>query len=284
MPSPPFRAIASRPGVAFALAMLAVIAIGWVDLITGPEFGLSLFLAVPVFMAADRAGPALGAIVAAAGVAAWVAAHVLAVPAVERAEIVVWNACVRAAFFGVLVALARMRRRFLKEHVAASTDPLTSMPNRRALNDVFVRERARALRSKRPLTIAYIDCDDFKAINDRFGHATGNELLRTVAATLASSVRAVDLAARIGGDEFAVILVDADANHAREVLDRVQAALRAAMARRGWSVTFSIGALTSAEPPDTAEDALAAADRLMYRAKETGKDALIHESVSRSQG
>lgn len=190
--------------------MIAVAAIGWVDLITGPEFGLSLFLAVPVFIAADRAGSMFGAIVAVSSVAAWVAAQVLTAPMVPHVARVVWSASVRATLFGLLVVLASMRRRLSEERLAASTDGLTGIANRRALSEMFVRERARVLRSKRSLTVIYIDCDDFKTINDRLGHATGNELLRTVATTLVSSIRAMDLAARIGGDEFAVILVDSD--------------------------------------------------------------------------
>lgn len=257
--------------------MIAVAAIGWLDLTTGPDFGLSLFLAVPVFIAADRAGPRLGAIVAASSVGAWVVARVLGGGQTASTALVVWNASVRAALFAALLALAVAKRRLSDERHAASTDMLTGIANRRALSDAFLRERARVLRSKRPLTVVYIDCDDFKHINDRFGHECGNDLLRTVAATLVSGIRAVDLAARIGGDEFAVMLVDSDPQHARAILDRMRSTLRSTMVQRGWSVTFSIGAVTMDNPPATSDEAFQLADRLMYRAKHSGKDAIVHE-------
>ncbi|MEO8215270.1 MAG: GGDEF domain-containing protein, partial [Myxococcales bacterium] len=267
----------SRPWLVFVLTLVAIAAIGWVDVLTGPEFGMSLFLAVPVFIAADRAGPRFGAMAAAAGVGAWVAASVMAAPVLPRMSLIAWNASVRAGLFAALVALSHMRQRLRIEQASASTDALTGIANRRALNEVFARERSRVLRSKRPLTLAYLDCDNFKAINDRFGHATGNDLLRTVASVLASSVRSVDLVARIGGDEFAILLVEAEARPAREILERIRMALRSAVAKRGWPVTFSIGAVTTAEPPDTCDEALQQSDLLMYRAKRNGKDRLVHD-------
>ena len=190
-----------------------------------------------------------------------------------------WNAAVRAVFFSVLVALSVARRKYADERRAASTDPLTGIANRRRFDEVLERELARVRRSDTALTVAYLDCDNFKAVNDRFGHATGNDVLCAVAKCIATGIREVDLAARIGGDEFVVLLVDADGERAREILDRLRASLMSAMQRHSWPVTFSVGAATTFSPPQTGGELLEHADRLMYRAKAGGKSALVHEVV-----
>jgi diguanylate cyclase (GGDEF)-like protein len=238
------------------LALGLVALIGWLDFITGPEFGLSLFLAVPVFMASRR-GMAAGLTVAASAVGAWVVARIAGRSSFEGWGILVRNATLRCVFFSVVVALAQMKRRIELERTAASTDVLTGLMNRRGLEAILLKELARSRRSGRSLTVVYLDCDNFKAINDRFGHGTGDKLLQAVAATLILGFREGDITARIGGDEFAALLVDADIRNVRGILERAMSALRAAMTERGRAVTFSLGAATSVSPPATATEALA---------------------------
>lgn len=131
----------------------------------------------------------------------------------------------------------------------------------------------RTRRWRRPLTLSCIDLDNFKALNDGFGHAVGDEVLRTVAVSLRSGIRSTDLAARIGGDEFALLFPETDKVGARAVLETVLGRLHQDMTRAGWPVTASVGSVTTTEAT-TVESLLRQADQVMYEVKRTGKAAL----------
>ncbi|HKC45684.1 MAG TPA: GGDEF domain-containing protein, partial [Burkholderiales bacterium] len=127
----------------------------------------------------------------------------------------------------------------------------------------------------RPLTLAYIDCDGFKRVNDLQGHGAGDALLRAAGATLAAGIRRTDRAARIGGDEFALLLPETDAPACGIVLEQLRSRLRGAMDARGWPVTFSVGAAVLTRGGTAPAKALTFADELMYRVKERGKNGLL---------
>ena len=139
----------------------------------------------------------------------------------------------------------------------ALTDPLTGVANRRAWEAEAARSLARAVRSGQPLTIALLDLDDFKGVNDRHGHSAGDRLLRQVATHWASRLRASDLLGRHGGDEFVLCLPDTDAPGAAEVLGRLHGGLPI-----GWSVGTA-----TARPGDTLLDLLQRADEQLYQGK-----------------
>jgi diguanylate cyclase (GGDEF)-like protein len=189
--------------------------------------------------------------------------------------VVVWNLLVQmGVFFALAVLLSAFKERLRLEHELARTDPLTMVSNRRAFVEQAGVELERARRTGQPLTVAYLDCDDFKVINDLFGHSTGDALLAKVAATLRGATRAVDAVARLGGDEFGLLLVDADGATADALIQRLRAALSTAMNEAGWIVSFSIGAVTFVAPPRSIDDMLNYADQLMYEAKRSGKDGV----------
>ncbi len=154
------------------------------------------------------------------------------------------------------------------------TDALTGLANRRALDERLCDALARARRYTEPLAVALCDLDFFKRINDRFGHATGDEVLRRVSAILRAHCRATDVVARYGGEEFCIVFIEADAAVASRLCDT----LRAAVATHDWAgvhpqlaVTLSIGIADDAHLA-TPEPLLAAADRHLYRAKHEGKN------------
>jgi diguanylate cyclase (GGDEF)-like protein len=160
----------------------------------------------------------------------------------------------------------------VKEQELARIDPLTTVPNRRAFYEALDKERVRSLRYHRPLTIAYVDLDNFKKVNDCLGHAVGDELLVQVAAGLRSNLRASDYVARLGGDEFAVLLPETDATAAELVLRKLRLRLLEEMEAHRWQVTFSIGAATFLDPPDSLDVIIRMADETMYAIKAHGKD------------
>lgn len=144
-----------------------------------------------------------------------------------------------------------------------------------AFVETAAREIDRARRSGRPFSLIFADCDDFKAVNDPYGHTSGNEVLAAIARCIREAVRDVDLVARLGGDEFAVLLPETDGAAAGIVVERVRAALRQPLAGgHGISVTLSIGVATFAGNWPGVEEALREADTLMYAAKGSGKDTI----------
>jgi diguanylate cyclase (GGDEF)-like protein len=156
----------------------------------------------------------------------------------------------------------------------AHTDPLTGLSNRRHLFEQLENEFARAQRYRRPFCLLYIDMDGFKAINDQFGHLFGDEILRGSARSMQAVLRATDLLARIGGDEFAVLLPETDlmgAEHVAEKLRKALAAYGSQLSPSLPSLTLSVGVGQIGEEDDAIEDILARADKAQYLAKSAGK-------------
>jgi diguanylate cyclase (GGDEF)-like protein len=138
-------------------------------------------------------------------------------------------------------------------------------------------ELSRARRYERPLTIAYLDIDNFKLVNDRLSHATGDLLLKRVAESIRNNIRVIDTIARVGGDEFVTLFPETDPDTAKLVIERIQKGLRDVVQENKWPITFSIGALTCVTIPDSVEALVTAADRLMYSVKAAGKDTVKYE-------
>ncbi len=156
----------------------------------------------------------------------------------------------------------------------AHTDPLTGLSNRRHLFEQLENEFARAQRYRRPFCLLYIDMDGFKAINDQFGHLFGDEILRGSARSMQAVLRATDLIARIGGDEFAVLLPETNlvgAEHVAEKLRKALAAYGSQLSPSLPSLTLSVGVGQIGEEDDAIEDILARADKAQYLAKAAGR-------------
>ena len=168
-------------------------------------------------------------------------------------------------------------RELLHAHLsaAASSDPLTGIGNRRLLVARLHTALAASASSGRPLAVLLIDLDDFKPVNDTFGHAVGDEVLITTAARLSSAVRPGDCVARLGGDEFAVLLGDvADEQEAWTFVRRVTATLQEPLSVAGRSLTLraSVGLHVAVAEGQTPHSLLQAADFAMYRAKKASRD------------
>ncbi|MGG5807887.1 sensor domain-containing diguanylate cyclase [Falsiroseomonas sp. CW058] len=184
---------------------------------------------------------------------------------------------------GVVRSLARtvvttleLRRAMIQVRSMALTDALTGLPNRPAFREALSRAIARHRRDQQPFSLLYMDLDGFKRVNDVRGHAEGDRVLAGVAEVLRASLRQEDVPARIGGDEFAAVLVGGDGREIPGAAERVRRAVRERMDAHGWPVSASIGAVLFRSPPDDEEEAIAAADELMYGAKAAGRDRVAH--------
>jgi diguanylate cyclase (GGDEF)-like protein len=156
---------------------------------------------------------------------------------------------------------------------AADADPLTGLANHRAFHERLTIEVDRAQRYGRPLSLACLDVDGFKDVNDQFGHQVGDKVLRDVAARLIVVARAADLAARIGGDEFAILLPETTAEAAEAVARRAHELIRLDLAGPGPSITVSIG-ICDLEQASSADALVRFADGALYWAKDHGRDAV----------
>jgi two-component system cell cycle response regulator len=179
------------------------------------------------------------------------------------------------SFVATYVAAGDAAGRHLEELARlARRDPLTGLPNRRALEEELSRAVARAVRAASPLAAIVLDVDRFKQVNDTHGHAAGDGVLAAVAARAAGALRAGDLLARIGGEEFAVVLAGADLAAAAEAAERIRAAVAAAplgAEERALAVTVSLGCAELAAGED-GPALLARADARLYDAKRAGRN------------
>jgi diguanylate cyclase (GGDEF)-like protein len=161
----------------------------------------------------------------------------------------------------------------------AAYDELTGIPNRRTVFQSLSLEFARAERYKRSLSVLMMDVDHFKSVNDRYGHAGGDVVLRDVATVVQTSLRTVDVVGRYGGEEFCAILPETGVDGARRAGERVRAAVEAHAVNTGTHiipVTISVGAatFTPGESPE-APDLVHLADVALYQAKRTGRNRVV---------
>jgi diguanylate cyclase (GGDEF)-like protein/putative nucleotidyltransferase with HDIG domain len=163
------------------------------------------------------------------------------------------------------------------EHLV-KTDPLTDLMNRRGFRESLDRELERAERFDEPLAVVLGDLDHFKQVNDVHGHDAGDAALRRAARVLAAGIRRIDAAARMGGEEFALLLVRSDAAGALEVTDRLRLSMREEF-WRGPQLSISFGIASYPAHGHTAEALLGAADRSLYTAKQLGRDRAVVEPV-----
>src|SRR3989440_4095673 len=171
-------------------------------------------------------------------------------------------------------------RLYRRERALTRPEDLTHVESRRAFYEDASREFERARRYNHPFTLAYFDVDDFKEVSDRFGHQLGDGILRLVAETARESIRASDLVARLGADQFALLLPEAGADAASAVIRKLQQALRQASQLTGMPLTVSGGVVTCLQPAESLETVMGSADQLLHGAKSAGRDIFWSEVVA----
>jgi diguanylate cyclase (GGDEF)-like protein len=266
------------PVLALLMIFTLMGCIGFIDYVTGVRLRLTVFYLIPITLTVLSLGGWAGAAMSVIGTVVWFLAEVGGSDTGMEDRYHYWNAVILLADLLIVnVLLAAMLRHLENERSLARTDELTRVANRRAFYEQTSSELDRSRRYGHPFTVAYIDLDDFKAINDRFGHGVGDKVLLEAVSALRKDLRNTDLLARLGGDEFAILLPESDAAQARPALDRMIDNLRSAMDRGHWPVTASIGAITFTRPPETNLDVIRLTDNLMYAVKTGGKNACRHE-------
>jgi diguanylate cyclase (GGDEF)-like protein len=262
------------------LALIAVIA--WLDALTGPKLALNVFYLLPVMLVAWATRSTFYGLIAVLGT-------FLVGPVEAYANgfrfyslpVAAWNAGMRTAVFCiVLLLLAEVRRLVERLQEQSLSDELTGVANRRAFHAVAAREIERSRRYVHPLSLAYLDIDAFKRVNDHSGHAVGDRVLVALAGLARAAARSVDTVARIGGDEFVILMPETDAEAALPLAQRLRQTCSQAAGSGASRVTCSVGLVIFEQAPADVEALLAAADELMYEVKAAGGDGVRHGRVS----
>jgi diguanylate cyclase (GGDEF)-like protein len=252
-----------------------IVLIGFLDYITGHELGFSIFYLFPILIAAWCVGKRTGILLSFIAAVVWLIADMQITTPYSHSLIPYWNAFIRLSFFAISsFMLSTLRTVLENEKKLAATDYLTNIPNSRSFYQAAEYEIQRQRRYKHPFTVVYLDIDNFKTINDQFGHTTGDTLLRTVATVIKNNIRAVDIAARIAGDEFIILLPETTGQSAHLVIEKIRKNLLDVMQKNKWSVTFSFGVVTYTDPPHSVDKMIQRADELMYAAKRAGKSSI----------
>jgi diguanylate cyclase (GGDEF)-like protein len=266
--------------VVWIAASLGIAAIGGIAFFSGTELRVFPLYYAPISLVAWRIGRSSALLATCLSTAAWLGSNLLA--GLQYSHPVVWvvNTLVQATSFAIVgFLIATLKTALIRERRLSRTDPLTSLLNTRAFYEEAPRLLALCRRNERPVTLAYIDLDNFKAVNDVLGHQAGDDLLQSMAALLRGSTRPSDLCARLGGDEFAVLLPEAGQADAALALERLRVRVSEAMASEACTVTCSIGAVTFLTIPEDLEAMVRAVDAGMYVAKANGKNRLHLETV-----
>jgi diguanylate cyclase (GGDEF)-like protein len=260
-----------NPAELYVLGPVAIVAVIIAGAIISPAAGyfyaaISVASAVAVFLRAPvEGGGSIVTLATASGIVFLV---------VQTAILFFAAAMIHAYSANAHGAIQRLNRQTVQMTELAHTDSLTGLANRRWLLELLEREFLRARRYRRPLTLVYLDLDGFKEVNDGFGHLFGDGLLRSAARSMQAVLRAADLLARIGGDEFAVLLPETDLAGADKVVGKLRRALTSTTRPYGTALpplSFSAGICQLGEADRTIDDLILRADEAQYLAKSGGR-------------
>lgn len=258
------------------LLMLPTLLLGIVDYFSGQELSFSYIYTLPIMLAVWYGGYAPGVIVTLVSITVWLLIELTTGRDYSHPLVLVWNTAILLVFFLIIVRLLpSMKDKVSTLANLATIDSLTGLFNRRYFLEQMERERTRIRRYPEVFTVAYIDLDNFKYVNDTRGHVVGDDLLQSVGKTIQQNLRESDICARLGGDEFVVFFPALAEKPALHVMQELQQELLQAMQRNAWSVTFSIGMVTYLKPMKSIREMMYKADELMYRVKKSGKNNIL---------
>jgi diguanylate cyclase (GGDEF)-like protein len=257
------------------LGLVLIGLLGVIDLYTGPEIAFAFFYLIPVSLVAWFSGRGFGIFISLVSAGVWLLVDFLTREPYSHGLIPYWNATTRVGFF-VIVAwlLSALKTSLAREKIMARTDYVTGATNARFFSELAQMEIDRSKRYGHPFTFAYLDLDHFKAVNDRYGHATGDRVLGTVTRTIVENLRRTDMVARLGGDEFALLLPETGAEAGHFTASKIRHALLGEMEKNQWPVSFSIGVMTYIVPPPSVDAMIREGDDLMYSVKKSGKNGI----------
>ena len=262
-------------------SLCLVVFIGVIDYLTGAEIAFSPFYLIPTALLAWSTG-IFGAVFGSFACALIGLAGAMLLSERELFETVLWwNTTARLINYLVVgILVARLKSQLDRQTELAFTDSKTSALNARAFRKLLNTEITRSRRFRHSFSVVFFDLDNFKMLNDKFGHAAGDTALYRIVQVCKRVIRQTDEVGRMGGDEFALLFPETAAEEAQEILQRLNLELKAEMASAGWSITFSMGLITVTDVNlSSVDQILEQADRLQYEAKKSGKNAVCARTL-----
>ena len=235
----------------YVLSFLYILPISFMTLLVGKRAGLSASVLCTIFLSHDyfRLKPLAAA----------------------------WNIFSAFGIFcAVTIMLSRIRQLLEIERHRSMTDPLTGAMNPRGLSDLAQYEMLLSQRLGTPYTLAFLDIDDFKSVNDTYGHKKGDELLKSIITCISLHLRKTDIVTRMGGDEFSIFFPGTDHPAAKVISQKIRAELAAYSRSNDWSITVSMGVVTCSDGSCGLDEIMTVADNLMYQVKSTGKNNVAY--------
>lgn len=271
----------ASPGLVAQGNLLLLCFLTLLDYLTGHHVSFSFFYLIPVSVAAWYGHRYLSYLIATVAAAAGQIVNELAGEPHLPIAVALWNDLLQFFFFFVVAQLLiKLKAALTSAQMASQHDYLTGLMNRRTLEERLEGEIARAARTGSTLSVGFLDLDRFKSVNDQFGHAEGDRLLVLVSQAIQSELRRSDLVARVGGDEFVLVLTHCTEQSAQMVAEKVLRTIQEIAAQNGWPVTASLGLVHLEKPKafENIEKLISEADRQMYLAKESGKNCYRSQS------
>jgi diguanylate cyclase (GGDEF)-like protein len=256
--------------------ILLVALVGGFDYLTGYEISFSIFYLVPVSLVAWYCRKYIVAVICVLSAITWFIVDYNSGHIYSNVLILYWNALVRLGFFAIMAYLLIMLKTRLKyEEQQARSDGLTGIMNARTFTSVFATFFDLAKRHGQPICLAYIDLDNFKSVNDTYGHSEGDRVLIKLAELFNTKIRSTDFVARLGGDEFAILLPQTDYSGAMSAIGSVHQSALQLIHKNRWPISLSIGIAVFKKPRLKADEAIRYADSLMYQVKKKGKNNIM---------
>jgi diguanylate cyclase (GGDEF)-like protein len=266
--------------ILFPLASIVVIILALIDHLTGYEISFSIFYLIPILVIVWFSRFRNAVLIAFLSSVAWLTADITSGHRYTHVLIPLWNMLMRLTVFVIIVFMSiRVKKELELEKTLSRLDILTGLNNARSFMEKTEIEKNRSLRFKRPFTIAYIDIDNFKQINDTFGHSKGDSLLQELGKVIGENIRAYDIAARLGGDEFIIFLPETNKEQAQEAVNKIKTCVEKILCQHLSTLTLSIGVVTVANPAYPIEGIIKIADDLMYSVKNDSKNGIKYRML-----
>jgi len=278
----PLLRFLSKRSTAFSISVAIgfMLLIGFLEYIT-TDFYLIVFYLIPISLLIWVTRLRVGLIISFISALMWIGDDILESPMHVIRLYHIWNVVISFSFLSTYsYVLSELKNALEEERRLSRTDPLTDAYNDRAFCEISNMELDRARRYNHPITMVYFDLDNFKSVNDRFGHSVGNRLLVELVKTIKANIRTSDVVARLGGDEFAIMLPEISPEDVQVNLARLHKTLQELMVKNNWPVTFSVGVVTYLTPPSLIDEMIRTVDDLMYSVKNDQKNMIKYQVVN----
>ena len=263
--------------IVLLISILTVAILGITDYISGFEMSFSIFYLLPISFTILLSDFKLGIIISLLSAFSWYLADISSGHIYNSLFTPIWNSVMRFGYFMIhTYFFSQFIKLYEKTKINSLTDSLTGIANTRYFMEFFEREIKKAKRTNLTFTLLYIDLDNFKFINDTYGHQVGDSLLKMIAKTVNGSIRPSDIFARLGGDEFAILLPESDYSESNNLIKRIKKTIETELKKNNWPITVSIGAITYKNFENTISEMIKQADDFMYKVKKDGKNNIEH--------